>query len=89
MAHDGSTSTAIHSREMEVMLQRRGGLHISSVAPSYDILEAAGEVVDRLGDGLANAGEFNRRHNRVVNAVHTMVKAVGVGPCECVRGDMS
>ena len=41
--------------------------------------------MDRKGDGLANAGEYNRRHNAVLRATHKMVAAVAVGAC--VLGD--
>ena len=47
-----------------------------------------GEAPDatvRLGDCLANAGEYNRRHNAVLRAVHKAVAAVAVGAC--VLGD--
>jgi len=67
------------------MMQRHGGLHISSAKAAFDVLEAAGEKVDRLGDSLANSGEYNRRHNGTLRAVHTMVSAVAVG--DIVLGD--
>jgi hypothetical protein len=85
MQPDGTAATAIPSLEFEIILQRRGGLHISAAKLAFDTLEAAGERVDRLGDGLANAGEYNRRHNATLRAVHTMVEAVSVG--QCVLGD--
>ena len=62
------------------MLQRRGGLDISEARAAFDALEARGETVDRKGDGLANGGEYNRRHNAVVRAIYDMVAAVAVGP---------
>ena len=41
--------------------------------------------MDLKGDGLANGGEYNRRHNAVLRATHKMVAAVAVGAC--VLGD--
>ena len=35
--------------------------------------------VDRLGDGLANGGEYNRRHNKVLNATYQVVQAGAAG----------
>ena len=82
---DGTQRTAVASLEFEIMMQRHGGLHISSAKAAFDVLEAAGEKVDRLGDSLANSGEYNRRHNGTLRAVHTMVSAVAVG--DIVLGD--
>jgi hypothetical protein len=67
------------------MLKRRGGLHLSEAKAANDALEAAGRTVDRHGDALANGGEYNRRHNAVVTATATMVRAGAVGPV--VQGD--
>ena len=82
---DGTQRTTIASLDFEIMLQRRGGLHISSAKAAFDILEENGEKVDRLGDSLANSGEYNRRHNGTMRAVQTMVSAVAVG--QIVLGD--
>ena len=57
-------------------------MHISSAKAAYDVLEAAGHRVPinhRLGDGLANSGEFNQRHNGVLRKKADMVTAVAVG----------
>ena len=73
------------------MLQRRGGLHLSEAKVAHNLLEAtlpqtlASKRVDRKGDGLTNAGEYNRRHNAVLRATHKAVAAVAVGAC--VLGD--
>ena len=85
IAPDGSYATSIVTPEFTVGLQRRGGLEISAAAAAFDSLRDAGERIDRKGDGLANGGEYNRRHNAVLRAVHHMVSAVAVGPC--VLGD--
>ena len=69
MQPDGSAATTLVTLDFEIMLQRHGGLHISSTKAAYDVLEAAGHRVPinhRIGDGLANSGEFNRRHNCVL-----------------------
>ena len=58
---------------------------IACATAVFDQLEAAGEVVDRLGDRLANSGSYNRRHNATVAAVRRMVAAAAVGPI--VLGD--
>ena len=41
--------------------------------------------VDRLGDDLANAGEYSRRHNACLRAIRDMIAAVAIGPV--VLGD--
>ena len=70
---------------MLAALQRRCGLHISAAETVQDALEAAGNEVDRLGDGPANAGEYNRRHNAVLRAFAAAIRAVAVG--DLVFGD--
>ena len=61
------------------------GLDLSITADTCDRLEAAGEPVDRKGDHQANTGEFNRRHNHGLRALHDMLAAVALGPL--VLGD--
>jgi hypothetical protein len=85
MAPDGSYSTRVVDADLEVMLQRRGGLHISQAKAAYDAMEREGQTVDRKGDKLANGGEYNRRHNAVNRAAVKMVLAGAVGPV--VLGD--
>ena len=82
---DGSYSTTIVSPEFEVMLQRHGSLGIAAATAAHDALASAGEVVDRLGDGLQSGGEYNRRHNAVLRAVRDMVAAGATG--QLVLGD--
>ena len=82
---DGTRDATITTPAFVIGLQRRYGLPISSAAAAFDALEARGESVDRLGDGLANAGSYNKRHNAVVSAVRRMVAACAVGPI--VLGD--
>ena len=82
---DGTWDATITTPAFVIGLQRRYGLPISSAAAAFDALEARGEPVDRLGDGLANAGSYNKRHNAVVSAVRRMVAACAVGPI--VLGD--
>ena len=45
----------------------------------YAYLYADGDAYDRLGDGLANSGQFNRRHNGVLRKTGNMFTAVAVG----------
>ena len=54
--------------DLEVYVQRRGGLDISSATGVFDALERSGSAVDRKGDGLACGGEYmySRRHHRVL-----------------------
>ena len=82
---DGTFGTKIESPVFEVMLQRHGGLDIAAAAASFDTLEQSGEVVDRRGDGLQSGGEYNRRHNAVLRAIHDMLSACAVG--QLVQGD--
>jgi hypothetical protein len=82
---DGSFQMKVDSITFVIMLQRRLGLRISAAAAVHDQQAAAGLRVDRLGDALANAGEYNNRHNGTLRAVQTMVMASAVGPC--VLGD--
>ena len=49
--------------DLEVYVQRRGGLDISSATGVFDALERSGSAVDRKGDGLACGGEDSRRHH--------------------------
>ena len=65
--------------ELEVILERHGGLNIAQAKALHDEKEARGEVVDRLGDNLSNNGEYNRRHNGVMYKAQRMVSAVAVG----------
>lgn len=80
IAPDGSHTTRIASPAFEVMMQRRGALPIALAATAFDVLEQAGERVDRLADGLANSGEYNRRHNAACRGLHSAISAVAVGP---------
>ena len=66
-------------RELDVYLQRRGGLNISAARSIIDACEADGEHINRVGDKLANNVEHNRRHNRTLNKTYDMVAAVAVG----------
>ena len=72
-------ATRLEDRDLEVMLQRRGGLELSAASAAHDALERAGELVDRKGDKLANGGEYNRRHNATLRAGADMVRAGAVG----------
>ena len=56
------------------MLQRHVGLDIAAAAASFDTLEERGEAVDRRGDGLQSGGEYNRRHNAVLRAIHNRAR---------------
>ena len=85
MVPDGTRATSIEDSDLELMLQRRGGLEISAAAAAHDVLERSGEVVDRKGDKLANGGEYNRRHQAVLHAGVYMVRAGAIGAI--VQGD--
>ena len=79
---DGGRAQSISSGVFELSMQRRGGLPIALAAAAYDQLEHSGESVtrvDRLGDALANGGEYNRRHNKVLNATYQAVQAGAAG----------
>ena len=52
--------------DLELYMQRRGGLEISCATGVFDALERSGSAVDRKGDGLACGGEYSRRHHRVL-----------------------
>jgi hypothetical protein len=78
-AYDGTFGTRMASPEFLTALQRRLGLHISAAETVQDALQAAGQTVDRLGDVLANGGEYNRRHNAVLRAFAAAIRAVAVG----------
>ena len=41
--------------------------------------ERSGGDTDRLGDDLANAGEYTRRHNACLYAIRNMIAAVAIG----------
>jgi hypothetical protein len=79
MVPDGTYATRLEDRDLEVMLQRRGGLELSAAATAHDALEEDGKQVDRKGDKLANGGEYNRRHNATLRAGADMVRAGAVG----------
>jgi len=79
---DGGRAQTIASGVFGLSLQRRGGLPLSLAAAAFDEREARGEVVtpvQRLGDELANAGEYNRRHNKVLNSTYRTVQAGSAG----------
>ena len=82
---DGSFPTTIPSVEMEIILQRHGGLNLACAKGLYDAEEAAGKAVDRRGDDLSNGGEYNRRHHAVLRKGYQMISAVSVG--SVVLGD--
>jgi hypothetical protein len=85
IAPDGSYSTKIGSPELVIGLQRRYGLNLSAAKAANDAITATGEIVDYLGDDIANQGEHTRRHNAVVRAWYNVLAAVAVGPV--VLGD--
>jgi len=85
VAPDGTFGTTVTSPLFIVMLQRRLGLQLSEAAAVCDAEERAGLAVDRLGDDLANAGEYSRRHNACLRAIRDMVAAVAIG--QIVLGD--
>ena len=85
MPTDGTQATQFETPDFVMNAQYRLGLHISETTAANDVLEAAGESVDRKGDMLANKGEFNRRHNNTLGAIADMEKAVAVG--QVVYGD--
>ena len=82
---DGTFATTIQSLDFTVMMQWRGGLDIAEGSTISSGDEDGGAPLDRKGDKLANAGEYNRRHNRVLRANYDMVSAVAIGPV--VQGD--
>jgi len=71
---DGSFLNTFSDMDLEVYVQRRGGLNISCATGVFDALENSGEAVDRKGDALACGGEYSRRHHRVLR------RGVGVWP---------
>ena len=71
--------------DLEVYVQRRGGLDISCATGVFDALERSGSAVDRKGDGLACGGEYSRRHHRVLRRGVAMTRAVAIG--QVVQGD--
>ena len=85
VAPDGDFSTTVTSPLFVVMLQRRLGLQLSEATGIFDAEERDGMDVDRLGDGLANAGEYSRRHNACLRAIRDMIAAVAIG--QVVLGD--
>ena len=52
---------------------RRRGRRLCALTRSRR--QAAGEVVDRVGDGLQSGGEYSRRHNAFLRAIPDMVAA--------------
>ena len=82
---DGGWDTFISSGDFRRAAQRRLGLHLSGAKAAFDALERRGVAVDRTGNALCNGGEYNRRHNAVMMAVHKMISAVATGPV--VLGD--
>ena len=80
LAPDGTFGTKIESPKCEVMLERRGRLNIAMAEGTNDMLLAAGEEADYKGDGMANKGEFNRRHNATNRATYDYVRAAATGP---------
>ena len=84
---DGTFGTKIESPVFEVMLQRHCGLDIAAAAASFDTLEKIGEdeVVDSRRDGLQSSGQYNKRHNAVLRAIHDMLSACALG--QLVQGD--
>ena len=67
-------------------MQRRGSLDIAAAAAAFDALEAAGEVVDRVGDGLQSGAEpAPQRVPAVLRAIRDMVAAGATG--QIVLGD--
>ena len=82
---DGTFATTVQSLDFTVMMQWRGGLDIAEYAAVSSGDEEGGAPLDRRGDSLANSGEYNRRHNRVLRANLDMVSAVAIGPV--VQGD--
>ena len=76
---DGSFGTKVTSLLFRIMLQRRLGLVISEASSVCDAAERAGGAADRLGDDLANAGEYTRRHNACLRAIRDMIAAVAIG----------
>jgi hypothetical protein len=52
---DGSFLNTFSDMDLEVYVQRRGGLDISCATGVFDALERSGSEVDRKGDGLASA----------------------------------
>ena len=76
---DGGWATKLTSPDFEVLVQRHGGLHLSCLKGACDAQAAAGKTPDRHGDGEANAGEYNRRHNAALRAGREAVSAVAVG----------
>ena len=92
-APDGTFSTKVTNRTFTACLQRRGSLNLSCAKKAFDQAEASGTAVavgkatttDRLGDGLANNADHNRRHNSVLNATYNMVVSVAIG--QVAKGD--
>ena len=82
---DGSYAMRIESTYFITALQRRGGLYLSRATGVLDTLEAEGETVDRIGDRLQNSGEYNRRHNALLQSIYKMLSAVAIG--SVVLGD--
>ena len=82
---DGTFATTIQSLDFTVMMQWCGGIDIAEGSTISSGDEDGGAPLDRKGDKLANAGEYNRRHNRVLRANYDMVSAVAIGPV--VKGD--
>ena len=80
LAPDSTFGTKIESPKFEVMLERRGRLNIAMAKNTNDMLLAAGEETDYKGDGMANKGEFNRRHNATNRATYDYVRAAATGP---------
>ena len=79
MAPDNTFGTKVSSLLFRVMLQRRLGLNISEASGVCDAAERSGGDTDRLGDDLANAGEYTRRHNACLYAIRNMIAAVAIG----------
>ena len=82
---DGSFLNTFSDMDLEVYVQRRGGLDISCATGVFDALERSGSAVDRKGDGLACGGEYSRRHHRVLRRGVAMTRAVAIG--QVVQGD--
>jgi len=79
ISYDGTYSTRINSHELLATFQCRCGLYISAAETLQDALEAAGKEVDRVGDRLASAGKYNRRHSAVLRTFTAAIRAVAVG----------
>ena len=79
VAPDGTKGTEIDSDTLLVMLQRRANLDLSVAKGANDALAAAGEIVDRKGDDLQNAGDYTSRHNDTMYAARDMLLSAAAG----------